>query len=100
MPFFVKPIARRIAAKVQGGFVAPNLQRQLGFLEAELATREWFAGMEFSAADIQMSFPVELFRSRAGLGAGQPKLTRFLERIHARPAYQAALAKGGPYELG
>jgi glutathione S-transferase len=100
MPFFVKPIARGIAAKVKDGFVSPNLQRQLGFLEAELAAREWFAGVEFSAADIQMSFPVELFRSRGGLGAGQPKLTRFLERIHSRPAYQAALAKGGRYELG
>jgi len=46
-----------------------------------------------------MSFPVELFRARAGLGPGQPKLTRFLERLHARPAYQGALAKGGAYEL-
>jgi glutathione S-transferase len=99
MPFFIKPVARGISARVKGAFVTPNLQRQLSYMESELTTREWFAGPEFSAADIQMSFPVELFRARAGLGASQPKLTRFLEQIHARPAYQRALAKGGPYEL-
>jgi glutathione S-transferase len=100
MPFLAKPLARGISAKVKNGFVLPNLRRQLGFMESELGASEWFAGAEFSAADIQMSFPVELFRARGGLGADQPRLARFLERIHARPAYQAALAKGGPYELG
>jgi glutathione S-transferase len=97
MPFFVRPVARGISAKVKNRFVLPNLQRQLGFLESELSSREWFAGAQFSAADIQMSFPVELFQARGGLGTGQPKLTRFLERIRSRPAYQSALAKGGPY---
>jgi glutathione S-transferase len=99
MPFFVKPVVRGISAKVKNGFVLPNLQRQLGFLESELSSREWFAGAEFSAADIQMSFPVELFQARGGLGTGQPRLTRFLQRIRSRPAYQSALAKGGPYAL-
>lgn len=99
MPFFVKPIARGISSKVKNAFILPNLQRQLDFLEGELAGREWFAGAEFSAADIQMSFPLEASRARGGLGSGQPELTRFLERIHSRPAYQSALAKGGPYGL-
>ena len=56
-PFFVRPIARAIAARVNGAFIAPNLTRQLDFMESELAAREWFAGDEFTAADIQMSFP-------------------------------------------
>jgi glutathione S-transferase len=99
MPFFIKPVARGISSKVKDGFVLPNLRRQLGYMESELAAREWFAGAEFSAADIQMSFPVELFQARGGPGAGQPKLQRFLERIHARPAYQRALEKGGTYRL-
>jgi glutathione S-transferase len=99
MPFFVKPVARGISARVKNSFVLPNLQRQLGFLESELSSREWFAGAEFSAADIQMSFPVEVFQARGGLGTGQPKLSRFLERIRSRPAYQRALAKGVPYAL-
>ena len=66
---------------------------------AELAKREWFAGPEFTAADIQMSFPLEAASARAPLVRQMPKLAAFLDRIHARPAYKRALAKGGPYEL-
>ena len=69
----------------------------LDWLESELATRDWFAGDEFTAADIMMSFPLEAARSRAGLGPERPNLTDWLERIHARPAYAEALRKGGPY---
>lgn len=97
MPFFAKPIARGISAKVLGSFVLPNLQRQLDFMEAELATRPWFAGAEFSAADIQMSFPVEAAAQRAGLDARRPRLMDWLARIHARPGYRRALERGGPY---
>ena len=99
MPFFVKPIARGISAKVMSSFVDPNLKSQLDFMEAELAKHPWFAGKEFSAADIQMSFPLEAAAQRAGLDAGRPKLTAFLKRIHARPAYQKALERGGPYSF-
>jgi glutathione S-transferase len=99
MPFFVKPIARGIAAKVLGTMVEPNLKRQLDFMEGELGRSEWFAGPEFSAADIQMSFPVEAAAQRAGLDASRPKLMAFLKRIHARPAYKKALERGGPYSF-
>jgi len=60
---------------------------------------EWFAGDTFSAADIQMSFPVEASAERAGLDASRPKLGAFLKRIHARPAYQKARERGGPYSF-
>jgi glutathione S-transferase len=99
MPFFIKPIARGIADKVLGALVEPNLRRHLDFMEAELAGSEWFAGSEFSAADIQMSFPLEASRQRAGLDASRPKLVAWLDRIHARPAYQRALQRGGPYSF-
>jgi glutathione S-transferase len=99
MPFFIKPVARAIADKVMSSFVMPNIERQLAFMEAELKNRNWFAGDTFSAADIQMSFPLEAAAARAGLDAGYPKLTAFLARIHARPAYQRALEIGGPYTL-
>ncbi len=99
MPFFVKPVARRIADGVDGGFVTPNLERQYGYLEAELTQRPWFAGAEFSAADIVMSFPVEAAAARGGLDARYPRLQAWLQRIHARPAYQRALQAGGPYDL-
>ena len=99
MPFFIKPVARGMADKVLGLMVEPNLKRQLDFMEAELGKREWFAGNEFSTADIQMSFPVEAAAQRAGLDASRPKLMAFLKRIHARPAYKKALARGGPYSF-
>ncbi len=99
MPFFVKPIARGIAQRAKGMMVTPNLERLLGFIESELATREWFAGPAFSAADIQMSFPMEAAAVRGGLDETRAKSWAFLQKIHARPAYQRALDKGGKYEL-
>jgi glutathione S-transferase len=99
MPFFARPIARAISAKVQAMVVEPNLKRQLDFMESELGHNKWFAGDEFSAADIQMSFPLEAAAQRAGLDVSRPKLMGFLKRIHARPAYKRALQRGGPYSF-
>lgn len=99
MPFFVKPIARGISSKVQSMMVTPNLKRQLDFMEGELAQSEWFVGNEFSAADVQMSFPIEAAAQRAGLDTSRPKLMGWLKRIHARPAYKRALERGGPYSF-
>ena len=99
VPFFIKPVLRGIADKVTTSFIAPNLSRLLAFMEAELQDRPWFAGPQFSAADIQMSFPVEAAAARAGLDAQYPRLTHWLQRIHQRPAHQRALATGGPYSV-
>ena len=99
MPFFAKPIAKGICNKVLAAMVEPNLKRQLDFMEAELGKSEWFAGAGFSAADIQMSFPLEAAAQRAGLDASRPKLMAFLKRIHARPGYRQALKRGGPYSF-
>ena len=99
VPFFVKPIVRGIADKVTSSFIAPNIERQLKFMEAELADRPWFAGAEFTAADVQMSFPLEAAAARGGLDARYPRLHDWLARIHARRAYQRALGVGGPYTL-
>ncbi len=99
MPFFVKPIARAIAGKVMDGFVNPNLKSQLDFMEAELKRSKWFAGDEFTAADVQMSFPLEAAAQRAGLDDSRPKLMGWLKRIHSRPAYKRALERGGPYSF-
>jgi glutathione S-transferase len=98
-PFFVRPIARGIASKVKQSFIEPQIKLHLDYMESELQRTKWFAGDEFSAADIQMSFPLEAAATRSGLNASRPKLWDFLQRIHARPAYQRALEKGGPYEL-
>jgi len=98
MPFFVKPIARGISDKVMASFVGPQLVLHFDYLEAELGSHAWFGGSKFSAADIQMSFPIEAAAARMGL-AKRPNLQRFLDAIQKRPAYKRALEKGGPYEL-
>ena len=99
MPFFVRPVVRGIADKVLGSYVNPQIRLHLDFMESELGQSAWFAGAAFSAADIQMSFPVEAAAARGAVGAGHPRLQAYLQTIHARPAYQRALAMGGPYEL-
>ena len=97
-PWPVSAIARRIAATVIGSFIAPNLTRQLDYIEAELGSQAWFAGAQFTAADVQMSFPLEIAVSRAGLNASRPNSMAFLKRIHARDAYKRALERGGKYD--
>ncbi|MBW4459692.1 MAG: glutathione S-transferase [Nodosilinea sp. WJT8-NPBG4] len=99
MPFFAKPIARGIANGVKDSFINPQITQHLNFMEAELGKSTWFAGEDFTAADIQISFPLEAAAMRAGLNASRPKLMAFLDCIHARPAYQKALERGGKYEL-
>ena len=100
MPFFVKPVARSIARKVTGGFIMPQILSHLASLESELGKSTWFAGEEFTAADIQLSFVIEAAASRGGLDERYPRLNAYLQRIHARPAYQRALERGGPFTIG
>jgi glutathione S-transferase len=99
MPFFVKPFAKAIAGQFKRAFLAPQLKLHLDYLEGELARSPWFVGQELTAADIQMSFPLEAAAMRAGLDASRPHLHAFLQRIHARPAYHRALERGGQYDF-
>lgn len=94
LPFFAKPIARRIADKVDAQFTDPNLARQLEFLEAELGDREWLTGDAFTAADVQMSYPMGGLL-RAAVPGTTTRLQAYLERIRARPAYRKAIERGG-----
>ena len=99
LPFVMRPVGRAISSGVNKTLLDPQLDNHFEFLEGELARRDWFAGPEFSAADIQMSFPLEAAAARAPFVKKKPRLAAFLERIRARPAYKRALEKGGPYEL-
>ena|SRR3712207_4009897 len=98
-PLFALLVVNRLGllGRPARGPILRMVGHHLDWLESELSGRDWFAGDEFSAADIMMSFPLEAARSRAGLDQARPNLTDWLERIHARPAYAAALQKGGPY---
>ncbi|HYC75770.1 glutathione S-transferase [Brevundimonas sp.] len=97
VPLLARPVARGIARGMDDRMIDPQIAAHTAYWEAELARSEWFAGDAFSAADIMMSFPVEAAGSRVGYGSDKPRLRAFLERIHARPAYQRALERGGPY---
>ena len=99
MPFFAKPIAKGIVSKVRGGYLDPNVKRNLEFMESTLEKSQWFCGDEMTAADIQMSFAIEAAAVRTNLASDYPRLAAYLAKIHALPAYQRGLEKGGPYEL-
>ena len=98
-PLLVMLVVRRLGllGRPARAPVQKMIDRHLDWLEGELADRSWFAGDVFTAADVMMSFPLEAARHRAGLDERRPNLIDWLERIHARPAYGAALKKGGPY---
>jgi glutathione S-transferase len=98
-PFFVRPIAKAISNKVKSSYVLPQIRQHLAYLEGELGKHAWFVGDAFSAADIQLSFPLEAAASRGGLGGQYPNLVAFLDKIHARPAYRRALERGGQYDF-
>ncbi|MET0971147.1 MAG: glutathione S-transferase [Tardiphaga sp.] len=99
-PALMRPFVKAISNKALETMVTPQLKTHMAFWEAELGKSEWFAGETFSAADIQMSFPLEAAAARGGLEHGHPKAMAWLAKIHARPAYKRALDKGGPYTIG
>ncbi|MBI0474800.1 glutathione S-transferase [Sphingomonas sp. MA1305] len=98
-PLLVKLVLGRVPlfGKAAQKRIQPMIDVHLDYVESELAQRTWFAGDALTAADVMMSFPLEAARSRAGLDASRPHTIAWLDTIHARPAYQAALAQGGPY---
>ncbi|GJL97368.1 MAG: glutathione S-transferase [Hyphobacterium sp.] len=95
-PFLMKPLVKGISGKALTGFVDPRVAEHVSYWDAELSKTGWFAGDKMTLADIMMSFPLEAAAARAGAGE-KPAIVDFLERIHARPAYQRALERGGPY---
>jgi glutathione S-transferase len=100
MPFFVRPIARELCKKVQQQLIDPNLQTSLAFMDQHLATHTWFAGDHLTLADFQMSFAVEALLARGEDAARYQHVKAYRDRMVARPAYQRAIAKGGPVVMG
>lgn len=96
-PGLMRPLVNALSGKTQTGFIDPQIKTHADYWEAELARSPWFAGDELTAADIMMSFPLEAAASRAIRLDDYPRIAAFLKTIHARPAYRAALEKGGPY---
>jgi glutathione S-transferase len=98
-PFFARGIANGIANKVLSNFVAPNISRNLSYINEYMADKTWFAGNRMTGADIQMSFPLEALVATGG-AKDYPNIISFVKRVHERPAYQKALEKGGEYAYG
>jgi glutathione S-transferase len=98
VPALIRPIVRAVAQRVQQGLIDPQLRTHIDYWEGELGRSTWFAGEELTGADVQMSFPLEAAAARAGIALG-PRVSQFLARIHARPAYRRALAAGGEFRL-
>jgi glutathione S-transferase len=99
MPALARPVVRALARNVIDSFVQPQIDQHLDYMDGELARTAWFAGDEFTVADIQMSFPIEAAAAGRTLGDGRRSLSTYLQRIRARPAYRRALDRGGPYDL-
>jgi len=96
MPFFARPIARILCQQVQAKLIDPNLTAAAGFIESHLAKQAWFAGDRLTLADFQMSFAVAALMSRGDMAGQCPHIKAYFKKMEARPAYQRALAKGGP----
>ncbi len=96
-PGLMRGIVKTVMAKAQERLSDPQIRMHLDYWDTELSKSEWFAGDQFTAADIVMSFPLEAAAARAD-GKSRPMVKAFLDRIHARRAYQEALKKGGPYD--
>ncbi len=96
VPFLIRPIARMLGKSVDEQYLAPTIARQLQFIAESLSHSPWFAGPDFTAADIMMSFPLEATAARSGM-TDFPRIAAWLETIHHRPAYRRALERGGPY---
>ena len=97
MPFFVRPIAKKISGAVKSSWIHPQIKLHLEYLEGELGKTGWFAGNDFSAADIMMSYPIEAANARGGLGG--KNLECFHQKITSRPAYLRAIERGGPFSV-
>ncbi|MEQ8276304.1 MAG: glutathione S-transferase [Deltaproteobacteria bacterium] len=93
-PFFVKPIIKKIADGVEEGFTREAIDTHFGFVNDTLGAHPYFAGDDFSGADIQMYYACEAARSRGG--AHWPNIDAWITRVTAREAFARALDKGGP----
>ena len=94
-PFLLKPFAKMICGSVVNTMIDPQLKDNIAFWESELTRDGWFAGPQFTAADIIMSFPVQAAGQRAGYGSDLKAIAAYLAAIKLRPAYLAAAKRVG-----
>ena len=79
--------------------IQSEIDNHLDYIETSLKGREFLVGKAFTAADVQMSFVLEVARAFGKLG-DRPAANAYLDRMHARPAYKRGIERGGPYSMG
>ncbi|MGO3217988.1 glutathione S-transferase [Psychrobacter celer] len=95
-PMLIKPVSKKIQSQVEKNMISRSLDSMLGMMEQHLQDNHWFAGSEFSAADIQMHLAV--VGANAGSGLDSSKYTNilnWLKRCEEREAFKRAEEKGG-----
>ncbi len=101
VPAIARPITGGVGKALDKQYTNPELRRHLAFLEGELSKRPFLCGDDFTAADIQLGFPLEGATVRAGLTPERyPALSAYIETLRARDGYRAAEERGGPLNLG
>lgn len=97
MPFFVKPVARKITARVRQSYLNPQLERNLRFVDNALAGKTWLLGGQPSGADVMMSFPLQAALTRTALDL--PNIAAYVRTIESHAAYQKVAARLGQLKL-
>ncbi|RMZ75200.1 hypothetical protein DV738_g5590, partial [Chaetothyriales sp. CBS 135597] len=97
VPFFIKPIVNTIVGRVRSAAVTPQFETHYQFIDSQLKTSpnggQYLCGPDLTPADILMSFPLEAGHKRSGQGDWFPSISAYLDRLHAREAYQRAVKK-------
>ena len=97
-PVLLRLYTSRLGAAAEP--LEPRINEQLHshfqYMEDSIDPSGYFVGDKLTGADIMLIFPAEIAVAQ-GYGAKMPKLAAFVKMVHAMPAYQAALEKGGEY---
>jgi glutathione S-transferase len=94
-PALIRPIIKKVTGMLRQSYLTPSLTSQLDYVNSHLSENEWFAGDQLTAADIMMSYPLEAAAGRDVLDRRHTAVLAYLDRLRERPAYKAAIEKGG-----
>ncbi len=98
-PWVAKPVMKFISKLTNAEYIDPELNKHLAYWEDELSKSAYFAGDEFTAADIQMSFALESALATGIDTEDCPKIVAKVDEFRGRPAYQRAIERGGEFSL-
>ena len=98
VPFIIRPIIRFVVDKVKTNYLDARLEKVLTHVEKTLGSSTWFAGEQFTAADIVMGYCMDVAAVRVGMDCRYPNAHRFIKQMRSRPAFKRAMQKNGPFE--